>query len=243
MAGGREWEEESEAEPSDASDFEPSAAASSEDEDEEMGQGEEEEEEDGGAAGDGEGAAERPATQAELEERRQQNIRAMVSGTGLALRRQALLPRMLTVQQVAVVLRRPFKSPHPNAPAVSQVGCPAPLPLSLRLHTTLPPPAQQQVSPIPAPLRPCSHACRRLSSASWLHATPLCPGAAASLCPSSCPCRPGSRSRCQRGRRRQQRQRERRSQRRWCCRRAWIRLCCGRRRQGQKGSLCGLTTC
>ncbi|EFN53964.1 hypothetical protein CHLNCDRAFT_136249 [Chlorella variabilis] len=120
MAGGREWEEESEAEPSDASDFEPSAAASSEDEDEEMGQGEEEEEEDGGAAGDGEGAAERPATQAELEERRQQNIRAMVSGTGLALRRQALLPRMLTVQQVAVVLRRPFKSPHPNAPAVSQ---------------------------------------------------------------------------------------------------------------------------
>lgn len=61
-------------------------------------------------------------TQQQLEERRQRNIRALVSGNGLALHRQALLPRLLTVQQAAVVLRRPFKCPAPGAPAVSQVG-------------------------------------------------------------------------------------------------------------------------
>lgn len=39
-------------------------------------------------------------TQAALEERRQQNIRALVSGAGLNCRRAALMPRLLTVQQV-----------------------------------------------------------------------------------------------------------------------------------------------
>ena len=61
-------------------------------------------------------------TQAQLEERRQQNIRALVSGAPLEVRRAALMPRLLTVQQAAVVLRRPFKSTHPNAPAVSDVS-------------------------------------------------------------------------------------------------------------------------
>lgn len=75
---------------------------------------------DDGEKGGGSDAA--SPTQQQLEERRQQNIRALVSGTGLALHRQALLPRLLTVQQATVVLRRPFKCPAPGAPAVSQVS-------------------------------------------------------------------------------------------------------------------------
>jgi len=50
-----------------------------------------------GAAGEEEDVE---TTQAALEERRQQNIRALVSGADLNCRRAALMPRLLTVQQV-----------------------------------------------------------------------------------------------------------------------------------------------
>ena len=51
-------------------------------------------------------------TQAALEERRQQNIRALVSGAELNCRRAALMPRLLTVQQVSCGsnLRRGLRS-------------------------------------------------------------------------------------------------------------------------------------
>lgn len=104
-----DWEEEQEA--ASDSDTEPEEELADSELDEDPGNDEE--------RGPGVGAA--SPTQQQLEEQRQQNIRALVSGTGLALRRQALLPRLLTVQQAAVVLRRPFKCPAPGAPAVSQV--------------------------------------------------------------------------------------------------------------------------
>lgn len=55
------------------------------------------------AAGDAEAGEEEDVepTQAALEERRQQNIKALVSGAGLECRRAALMPRLLTVQQVS----------------------------------------------------------------------------------------------------------------------------------------------
>ena len=116
---GSSAEDESAAAASDSSDYEgqQSDAADGSSSDEECSA---EEEEDAGA--DADAAAAPEPTQEQLEERRAENIRALVSGEGLALRRQAMLPRLLTVQQAAVVLRRAFKSPHPNAPAVSQVG-------------------------------------------------------------------------------------------------------------------------
>ncbi|PSC67651.1 DNA repair and recombination RAD54 [Micractinium conductrix] len=102
------------------------AADDAQAEEESEGDGEKEVEEEAGAAAGGRQTAAAVAAAAadslsagELEQRRQDNIRALVSGTGLALRRQALLPRLLTVQQAAVVLRRPFVCPHPGAPAVS----------------------------------------------------------------------------------------------------------------------------
>ena len=86
----------------------------------------------------GEGDEEAPSTQAELERRREENVRALVSGT-LHLSRRALMPRLLTVANAeAAVLRRAFKSPHPTAPAVSDVS--APPPSHPRTHP-LPPPA------------------------------------------------------------------------------------------------------
>lgn len=39
----------------------------------------------------------------------------------LEVSRGALLPRLLTVQETEAVLRKPFKSPHPNAPSKSAV--------------------------------------------------------------------------------------------------------------------------
>ncbi|KAL4440282.1 hypothetical protein ABPG75_003283 [Micractinium tetrahymenae] len=99
------------------------AASDSEPEEEEEPQADSEPEYEPGGdeeSGGGSGSDAASPTQRQLEERRQQNIRALVSGTGLALHRQALLPRLLTVQQAAVVLRRPFKCPAPGAPAVSQ---------------------------------------------------------------------------------------------------------------------------
>jgi DNA repair and recombination RAD54-like protein len=116
---GAEWDDEDsasepEAEPSDCEPSSPEDSDADESMEDEVAD-EEEAGEDGAGA-----AAERPATQAELQERRQQNIHALVSGAGLALKRTSLMPRLgLTVQQAAVVLRRPFKSPHPTAPAVS----------------------------------------------------------------------------------------------------------------------------
>ena len=105
------------------------AADDAQAEEESEGDGEKEVEEEAGAAAGGRQTAAAVAAAAadslsagELEQRRQDNIRALVSGTGLALRRQALLPRLLTVQQAAVVLRRPFVCPHPGAPAVSDVS-------------------------------------------------------------------------------------------------------------------------
>lgn len=52
--------------------------------------------------------------------RREENIRAMLDGS-LDVSRKPLLPKLLSVQDAAVVLRKPFKSPHPNAPARSEV--------------------------------------------------------------------------------------------------------------------------
>lgn len=52
------------------------------------------------SADGGDDGEELEPTQAALEERRQQNIRALVSGAGLNCRRAALMPRLLTVQQV-----------------------------------------------------------------------------------------------------------------------------------------------
>eukprot|EP00889_Picochlorum_renovo_P000866 jgi/Picre1/27896/NNA_000859.t1 len=54
----------------------------------------------------------------EDQERRQENIRAMLSGNLSGVRRHPLLPDVLTVQGDTAVLKRPFKSPYPNAPAI-----------------------------------------------------------------------------------------------------------------------------
>lgn len=39
----------------------------------------------------------------------------------LQVSRKALLPKVLSVQGAELALRAPFKSPHPNAPARSEV--------------------------------------------------------------------------------------------------------------------------
>lgn len=56
----------------------------------------------------------------EDQERRRENIRAMLSGNLSGVRRHPLLPDVLTVQGDTAVLKRPFKSPYPNAPAMSE---------------------------------------------------------------------------------------------------------------------------
>ena len=48
------------------------------------------------------------------------SVRAMASRS-LQISRKALLPKVLSVQGAQVALRAPFKSPHPNAPARSDV--------------------------------------------------------------------------------------------------------------------------
>jgi DNA repair and recombination RAD54-like protein len=55
----------------------------------------------------------------EQADRREKNIKAMLDGS-LDIHRKPLLPKLLTVQDAAAVLRKPFKSPHPNAPARSE---------------------------------------------------------------------------------------------------------------------------
>lgn len=55
----------------------------------------------------------------EQTDRREKNIKAMLEGS-LEIHRKPLLPKLLTVQDAAAVLRKPFKSPHPNAPARSE---------------------------------------------------------------------------------------------------------------------------
>ena len=54
----------------------------------------------------------------EDQERRQANIEAMLSGD-LTVKRHPLLPSILSVSQDTEILKRPFRSPFPNAPAVS----------------------------------------------------------------------------------------------------------------------------
>jgi len=56
----------------------------------------------------------------EDEERRKENIKALMSGR-LDIHRNSLMPKLLSVQDAAAVLRKPFKSPHPNAPAQTAV--------------------------------------------------------------------------------------------------------------------------
>lgn len=53
-------------------------------------------------------------------ERRQENIRAMLDGNLSGVRRHPLLPDVLTVEGDTAVLKRPFRSPYPNAPAMSE---------------------------------------------------------------------------------------------------------------------------
>lgn len=48
------------------------------------------------------------------------SVHAMASRS-LQISRKALLPKVLSVQGAEVALRAPFKSPHPNAPARSDV--------------------------------------------------------------------------------------------------------------------------
>ncbi len=55
----------------------------------------------------------------EDQEKRKANIAAMLSGD-LEVRRHALMPTLLSVDQDTAILRRPFRSPYPNAPAVSE---------------------------------------------------------------------------------------------------------------------------
>ena len=44
-----------------------------------------------------------------------------VARCSLQVSRKALLPKVLSVQGAELALRAPFKSPHPNAPARSEV--------------------------------------------------------------------------------------------------------------------------
>lgn len=84
-----------------------------------------------------------PLTAQEQEQRRDANIRALVEGS-LDIHRKSMMPKLLTVQDAAAVtLRRPFKSPHPNAPARSHVRC------CLERHNRLAAPLHQ--SPVPLP--------------------------------------------------------------------------------------------
>ena len=61
----------------------------------------------------------RQPTQEERAKLRDENIRAMLDGS-LDIHRKPLLPKLLSVTDAAAVLLKPFKSPHPNAPARSE---------------------------------------------------------------------------------------------------------------------------
>jgi len=54
----------------------------------------------------------------QLAAQRQANVEALISGK-LEIHRKPVIPKILSVSDAAVVLRKPFKSPHPNAPAQS----------------------------------------------------------------------------------------------------------------------------
>ncbi|CAL8470234.1 g9776 [Coccomyxa elongata] len=57
-------------------------------------------------------------TQEEMQSRRENNIKALLSGS-LQVQRKALLPKILDVKDAEATLRSAFKSPFPNAPARS----------------------------------------------------------------------------------------------------------------------------
>jgi len=62
-----------------------------------------------------------PLTAEQQVHRREANIRALVQDS-LEIHRKPMLPKLLSVQDAAaVILRKPFKSPHPNAPARTNV--------------------------------------------------------------------------------------------------------------------------
>jgi DNA repair and recombination RAD54-like protein len=59
-----------------------------------------------------------PLSADEAAARREANVAALVAGT-LAVARRPAVPSLLSVAAAAATLRRPFKSPHPDAPARS----------------------------------------------------------------------------------------------------------------------------
>lgn len=54
----------------------------------------------------------------QLAAQRQANVEALISGK-LQIHRKPVIPKLLSVSDAAAVLKKPFKSPHPNAPAQS----------------------------------------------------------------------------------------------------------------------------
>eukprot|EP00887_Chlorella_sp_A99_P002466 scaffold10.g2466.t1 len=87
-------------------------ASGEESEGDDEAEGVAEEEEEGGSDADEAAVA--------TARRREENVRALLSGT-LNVSRKALMPRLLTVPNAEATLRRAFKSPHPSAPAVSDL--------------------------------------------------------------------------------------------------------------------------
>ncbi|KAK9916056.1 hypothetical protein WJX75_007902 [Coccomyxa subellipsoidea] len=116
-----------------------SAKESSEEDDEEVGEDDNE--------GD---------SQEEQRDRRESNIRALLSGS-LQVQRKALLPKILSVNDAEATLRSAFKSPFPNAPARSDAlrrkllkrrtfvpwGSATPFKLFKPMHTLAEPPPLQ----------------------------------------------------------------------------------------------------
>ena len=119
------------------------------------------------------GADDPPPTQQQLDARREETVRALVSGS-LNITRKPILPKLLSVADAELQLKRPFKSPHPNAPARSEVRAP-PRSRTQRWrrrcrsnHTV----SRGPLSPhLPVP-------CRRPCSAPWRRASSSSPGAA-----------------------------------------------------------------
>ncbi|KAG2497992.1 hypothetical protein HYH03_004251 [Edaphochlamys debaryana] len=60
------------------------------------------------------------ASDADLQRRREANIKALVSGQGLQCQRTTVMSKFLILQEADKVLRRPFTSPVQGAPAVSE---------------------------------------------------------------------------------------------------------------------------
>ncbi|KAL6768149.1 RAD54B [Auxenochlorella protothecoides x Auxenochlorella symbiontica] len=82
----------------------------------------------------------------EEQQRRSENVQALLDGS-LEVARGALLPKILIVAQGEAVLKKPFKSPHPGAPAKSNSLRRF---LSSRKHFV----PWGQGQPLPTPLRP-----------------------------------------------------------------------------------------